>query len=111
MCVSPRLTCEYRFLKPVKIIDVLAPASLASQKCLHLLKLVCGARKILPKSYTLSGTHFTIGSQPVAFGAVADIYEGTLEGSKVCVKRTRTYSTSSNADAGTQEVCYPFLTS
>lgn len=45
------------------------------------------------------------GFHPVGSGAIADIYEGTLNGRKVRVKRVRIYS---NGDPrGIQEVHYP----
>ena len=37
-------------------------------------------------------------SRPIPSGALADIYEGILDGSKVCVKQPRTYSTYSDGD-------------
>ena len=47
------------------------------------------------------------GSHPVASGAIADIYEGTLNGRKVRIKQVRVYS---NGDPrGIQEVRYPFF--
>ena len=47
---------------------------------------------ILPTSYTLSSQVLTTGRQPFASGGSGDVYEGTLNGSKVCVKRVRVYS-------------------
>lgn len=62
---------------------------------------------MLPESYTLSNTRLIADSHPVASGAVADTYEGTFDGRKVCIKRVRVYS---NGDPrGIQGVRYPFL--
>lgn len=47
---------------------------------------------ILPTSYTLSSQALDVGRQPVASGGSGDVYEGSLHGSKVCVKRVRVYS-------------------
>ena len=47
---------------------------------------------MLPTSYTLSLSHLNIGRQPVIWGDSDDVYEGTLDGSRVCVKRVRVYS-------------------
>jgi len=47
---------------------------------------------ILPTSYTLLSRHLDISPRPVASGGSGDVYEGTLDGSKVCVKRVRVYS-------------------
>ena len=63
----------------------------------------------LIESYTLPSTRLAIGSYPVASGAVADTYEGTLDGRKVCVKRYRCYSRRD--PRGAQEVRHPFLPS
>ena len=46
----------------------------------------------LPTSYTLSAQVLTVGHQPVVSGSSGDVYEGTLSGSKVCVKRIRVNS-------------------
>ena len=46
----------------------------------------------LPTSYTLSSSLLNIDRRPVASGGPGDVYEGTLNGSKVCVKRIRVYS-------------------
>ena len=47
---------------------------------------------ILPTSYTLSPSLLKTDRQPLTSGSSGDIYEGTLNGSKVCVKRVRIYS-------------------
>ena len=47
---------------------------------------------ILPTSHVLSSSLLNIGRSPVASGGSGDVYEGTLNGSKVCVKRIRMYS-------------------
>ena len=47
---------------------------------------------ILPTSHILSSSILDVGHQPVASGGSGDIYEGILNGSRVCVKRVRIYS-------------------
>ena len=47
---------------------------------------------ILPSSCILSSSVLNISRQPVASGGSGDIYQGTLNGSTVCVKRVRIYS-------------------
>ena len=47
---------------------------------------------ILPTSYTLSPSLLNIDRWPVAWRGSDDVYEGTLDGSSVCVKRVRVYS-------------------
>jgi len=47
---------------------------------------------ILPTSYTLSSVPLVVDRQPVASGGSGDLYEGTFNGSRACVKRGRVYS-------------------
>jgi hypothetical protein len=54
---------------------------------------------ILPKSYTPASQFLAVGAQPVASGGSGDVYEGTLNGSKVCVKRVRMYLTKGPEEA------------
>ena len=53
---------------------------------------MCGEMGILPTSYTSSSYHLVIGPNPFASGGYGDVYEGTLEGSRVCIKRVRVYT-------------------
>ena len=54
---------------------------------------MCGARGILPTSCTISDSSiFNTSDRPFASGALADTYEGSLNGSKVRVERVRMYS-------------------
>jgi len=49
---------------------------------------------MLPKRCTISSTALlNTGDQPFASGALTDMYEGTLNGSKVRVERVRMYAT------------------
>ena len=47
---------------------------------------------ILPTSHTLPSQVLIICRQPVASGGSGDVFEGTLDGSKVCVKRVKVYN-------------------
>ena len=82
----------YISLNPAQALSSLDPFSSASRKCLRALKNICGARAILPPSYTLSSRLLKIDSFPFASGGYGDVHEGTLDGSKVCVKRIRVYT-------------------
>lgn len=73
-------------------LDTLDPTSSGFRKCLRELRHICGTRMILPLSYTLSSRVLHIGRQPVASGGSGDVYEGTLDNIRVCVKRVRVYS-------------------
>ena len=79
-------------IQPPQILDTLDPSSSTFRRCLRELRHICGTRTILPTSYTFSSQRLGIGHRPVASGGSGDVYEGTLDGSKVCVKRVRVYS-------------------
>ena len=75
-----------------KALDTLDPAGSAFRRCLRELRHVCGTRTILPPSYTLSSQILRVGPHPVAAGGSGDVYKGTLNGLRVCIKRVRIYS-------------------
>jgi len=54
----------------------------------------------------LPSSALDIGRHPVASGGPGDVYEGTLNGSKVCVKRIRVYTQDGPEEA--TKVRYPF---
>ena len=90
-------------LKPAQALDYLNPSSYASRKCRRELRTICGARGILPTSYTLSSDLLNISPDPFAAGGYGDVYEGTLDGSRVCVKRVRVYH---DGPQRVSKVCY-----
>ena len=57
-----------------------------------MLRSVCGTRAILPTSYTISSRLLNIDPEPFASGGYGDVYEGTLDGLRVCIKRVRVYT-------------------
>ena len=90
--VRCQVTLPHSPLKLAKALDDLDPASPAFRKCLREVRKICGTGMILPTSYTISPSVLKTDRQPLASGSSGDIYEGTLSGSKVCVKRVRIYS-------------------
>ncbi|KAF9644222.1 kinase-like protein, partial [Thelephora ganbajun] len=48
-----------------------------------------GTSMILPTSYTLSPRSLNVGPDPFTSGGYSDVYHGTLDGAKICVKRVR----------------------
>ena len=62
------------------------------------LRHICGAKKTLPTSSALSSQVSLISNQPVASGGSGDVYEGTLDNLKVCVKRIRVYAKDSSGE-------------
>lgn len=79
-------------LKRTQVLDDLDPSGLASRKCLRELRSICGTRMILPASYTLPAHLLHINDDPFVSGGFGDVYEGTLNCSKVCIKRLRVYT-------------------
>ena len=49
----------------------------------------CSTWEILPTSYAVPGALSNASAKLISSGDVTDIYEGVLNGSKVCVKRAR----------------------
>jgi len=54
----------------------------------------------------LESSVLDISCHPIASGGPGDVYEGTFNGSKVCVKRIRVYSRDGPKEA--TKVRYPF---
>lgn len=59
------------------------------RQCLRKLRAICGCHTTLPSSHTVSGDLKKLGDQPVACGGFADVWEGSLGGSRVCIKVLR----------------------
>ena len=60
-----------------------------SRRCLHKLQLICSNYGILPSSYAISGELTRVGNDPIGTGGFADVWEGTHNGIKVCIKCLR----------------------
>jgi hypothetical protein len=90
--VRCRVSLPHSSLKPSQALDDLDPASSAFRKCLHELRHVCNTGTIFPLPYTLSPLDLAVCHQPVASGDSCGVYEGSLNGSRVCVKRVRIYT-------------------
>ena len=56
---------------------------------------MCGTNGILPRSHTVLPHLLDIDAEPFASGGFADVYHGTLNGSRVCIKRVRVYTEES----------------
>ncbi|KAF9645422.1 kinase-like protein [Thelephora ganbajun] len=74
-----------------KALDRLDLSSPVSRKCQHELRSICSTSATLPTSYMLSTGLLDIDPVPFASGGFGDAYRGTLNGSRVCIKRIRTY--------------------
>ena len=89
--VHPHVAPPHSPFNPAQVLERLDHSSDVSRKCRSELRSICGTAAILPKSYTIL-SRLTIDLKPVASGGHGDVYEGTLDGSRVCVKRTRVYT-------------------
>ena len=70
----------------------------------------CGAGGILPTSYTFLPHLLNAGSEPFASGTYGDVYEGTLDGSRICIKHIRVYTQYGSQKAAKvrrQRRCFP----
>jgi hypothetical protein len=79
-------------MKPWQILDDATISDSTRTECLCVLVRICRTREILPGSYTLPGTPLNTTSYPIAYGAVADIYEGDLGNLNICIKQARARS-------------------
>jgi hypothetical protein len=86
------LLCPTYHSVSAQSLDRLEPSSSAFRKCLRELKNLCGTRGIIPTSCTPLSQLLDISPKPFASGGYGDVFEGTLNGSKICVKRVRVYS-------------------
>jgi len=73
-----------------QVLGVIPNTDEVSRRCYHKLQVICGHHTILPSSYTISGHDLTRASdRQRRSGGSADLWEGTYEGGKVCVKELR----------------------
>jgi len=75
-----------RVLQALGIISVTDDVS---RQCLHKLQAICGHHMTLPSSYNISGDLARVGHYPIANGGFADVWEGTHNGRRVCIKCPR----------------------
>ena len=85
-------TSPHALPKPPKVLDGLDSSSDGFRKCLRELKTACGTGGTLPASYTLLPHLLDICPEPFASGGFCDVYEGTYDGSRVCIKRASSYT-------------------
>ena len=90
--VGLRCRCDESFLKSGQTSVTLQQTSPAYFVCWLELWRICGDNKILPQSHVLSASDVNVGERPVASIGPCDVYEGSLDGSEVRVKRLRVYS-------------------
>ncbi|KAF9785465.1 kinase-like domain-containing protein [Thelephora terrestris] len=72
-----------------EILDAIPIADDVFRRCLHKLRTICGHNAILPSSYAILGDLARVGDDPFDFGGFSDVWKGTHNGRKVCIKRLR----------------------
>jgi hypothetical protein len=87
--VRRRVAVPCSLLTLFQAFGSLDPCIAASRKCLGELSSICGTRGILPTSYLLLSDLLSIAPEPFASGDYGDVYQGTLNGSRVSVKRVQ----------------------
>ena len=85
LSLPPRLKAH----NTAQALNTLEPSGVASRKCLRELRSICGNRGILPTYYTLPLYLLDIHPRPFASGDFGDVYQGTFNGSRVCIKHLR----------------------
>ena len=60
-----------------------------SRRCLHKLRTICSHHAIMPSSYTISDDLTQVGDDPVADGGFSEVWKGTYNGRKVCIKNLK----------------------
>ena len=60
-----------------------------SRRCLNKLQDICSHHGIVPPSHIISGGLVRVGDYPVASTNLSDVWEGTHNGAKVCIKSPR----------------------
>jgi len=81
-------------------LDSLDPSGPTSRKCLRELGSICGTWGKLPPRYLLETSLAIPSTLPVASGGSGDVYEGLLDGSRVCVRRPRIDAEESRSTKG-----------
>jgi len=99
--VCRHVTLPRSSFKSLQALDGLDPSSPVSRKCLRELRNICSTRMALPTSYQIPSNLLKIDPEPFAFGGFGDVYHATLDGSRVCIKRLRMY-TSDGPQKGTK---------
>jgi len=56
------------------------------RQCLRKLRAICGYHTTLPTSHVIRGDLARTGESAIAFGGFADVWQGTHDGRRVCIK-------------------------
>lgn len=88
--VRPLSSVFHPILKrSLQSLDKISTSDDVFRQCLRKLRAICGCHTTLPTSHIVSGDLTKVGEHPIAFGGFADVWEGNLGGSRVCVKVLR----------------------
>jgi mitogen-activated protein kinase kinase kinase len=88
--VRSSVSASFRLTEKVaQILDVTPNTDDVFRRCLHKLRTICGRHAMLPSSYTISGDLSRVGDDPVGGGNFSDVWKGSHNGRKVCIKDPR----------------------
>ena len=88
-------------LNPSQVLD-LYHGGLTFERTLRKLQRICVARTLLPSSHVLLSEALNTDEYPFSSGGFSDVYRGTCDGLKVCVKKLRVVSPTSLDTAATK---------
>ncbi|KAF9790758.1 kinase-like domain-containing protein, partial [Thelephora terrestris] len=72
------------------------------------LRTICGDHAILPSSYTISGDLSRVDHDPAGGGGFSEVWKGTLNGRKVCIKDPKFHA--QNCEAVKKSFCKEAIT-
>ena len=70
----------------LQVLEVIPVTEDISGRCLRELQAICSHHGILPSSHIISGGLIRVGDYPVTSGGFSDVWEGTHNSIKVCIK-------------------------
>lgn len=75
--------------EPAQVLNTLDSVGPAYQECLRVLRWICYIEERLPRSYMLDVSLLPPIADPSSTGPYETLYEGSLNGAKVCAKKLR----------------------
>jgi hypothetical protein len=80
----------HRFTERIpQVLSAIPTTDDVRRQCLQKLQTICGHHTAIPSSCVVSGQIARVGDGPITLGGIADVWEGTHHGKKVCIKYLR----------------------
>jgi len=87
---TPPLASRPVTKRTLQALNAVPTADDVFRQCLHKLQAICRHHMTIPSSHNVSGDLVRVGDYPISVdGGTADVWEGTYEGRKVCIKCPR----------------------